>query len=53
MKSNILAISALLSIATASAALAPSLPTVNVADFTQEWFTNKLDHYNYQDSRTF
>jgi hypothetical protein len=29
------------------------LPNVDVSSFKQEWFTNKVDHYNYQETRTF
>ena len=30
-----------------------SLPKVNVSDFEQYWVENPIDHFNYQDDRTF
>ena len=26
---------------------ASDLPVVNESDFTQDWFDNKIDHFNY------
>ena len=28
-------------------------PTVNTADFTQHWFTQRLDHFDYTSTETF
>lgn len=30
-----------------------ALPKVNVSDFEQYWFDSLIDHFNYQDERTF
>jgi hypothetical protein len=32
---------------------ASDLPTVNESDFTEHWFDNKIDHFNYQQTSTY
>ncbi len=36
-----------------TATLSSDLPIVNEADFTQSWFDNKVDHFNYQSTATY
>jgi hypothetical protein len=49
-KSTTLVSSLLASVIVASTS---DLPIVNKDDFTEAWFTNKIDHYNFQSNATY
>ena len=40
-------------LSTIAVSLSAPLPTVNEADFDLYWFTNKIDHLNYQSNETY
>ena len=37
----------------AATALAANLPIVDENDFVEGWFANKIDHFNYQSTKTY